>query len=135
MTGPASTPVKERAKVCPTDNPGTLPGSRLTPGGLRAERRRVLPKHIAANLDVTERAKGWWSMRCPTGRHGAPLRFHAGDRAHITYADLGKCPESETYRWLISRHPSRMPQEAERRPQAKRPRVQAARTGSCGRHP
>lgn len=59
-------------------------------------------KHIAANLDVTERTQGWWSMRCPTGRHGAPLRFHAGDRVHITYADLGKCPESETYKWLIS---------------------------------
>jgi hypothetical protein len=57
-------------------------------------------KHIAARPDVTERGQGWWSMRCPTGHHGAPLRFHVGDRVHITYADLGKCPESETYRWL-----------------------------------
>lgn len=58
-------------------------------------------KHVAAKLDVTERDNGWWSMRCPTGRHGAPLRLHAGDRVHITYADLGKCPESETYKWLV----------------------------------
>jgi hypothetical protein len=58
-------------------------------------------KHVTAKLPVTQRAQGWWSMRCPTGHHGAPLRLHAGDLAHITYADLGKCPESETYNWLI----------------------------------
>jgi hypothetical protein len=58
-------------------------------------------KRIAANPGVTERGKGWYSMRCPTGHHGPPLRFHVGDRVHITYADLGKCPESETYKWLI----------------------------------
>jgi hypothetical protein len=58
-------------------------------------------KHVTAKLDVAERAQGWWSMRCPAGRHGAPLRFHVGDRAHITYADLGKCPESEIFAWLV----------------------------------
>jgi hypothetical protein len=58
-------------------------------------------KHVAATLDVTERAQGWWSMRCPTGRHGAPLRLHVGRVVHITYADLGKCPQSETYAWLV----------------------------------
>jgi hypothetical protein len=58
-------------------------------------------KRIAASLPVIERAQGWWSMTCPTGRHGAPLRLHAGDLAHITYHDLGKCPESETYAWLV----------------------------------
>ena len=57
-------------------------------------------KYVAARSDVTERANGWYSMHCPAGRHGPPLRFHVGDRVHITYADLGKCPESEIYRWL-----------------------------------
>ena len=59
-------------------------------------------ERVAANLPVIERAQGWWSMRCPTGKHGAPLRLHVGKHVHITYADLGKCPQSETYRWLIS---------------------------------
>lgn len=58
-------------------------------------------KNIAANLDVTERAKGWWSMRCPVGRHGQPLRLHIGDVAHITYSDLGHCSESEIFAWLV----------------------------------
>jgi hypothetical protein len=58
-------------------------------------------KYVVANLDVTERAKGWWSMRCPIGRHGAPLRLHAGNLAHITYADLGHCSESEVFAWLV----------------------------------
>jgi hypothetical protein len=60
-------------------------------------------KRIAARPDVAERDKGWYSMRCPTGHHGAPLRLHAGTIAsvHITYADLGKCPQSETYAWLV----------------------------------
>lgn len=58
-------------------------------------------KNIAANLDVTERAKGWWSMRCPIGHHGQPLRLHIGDVAHITYSDLGHCPESEILAWLV----------------------------------
>src|ERR1017187_2832518 len=40
-------------------------------------------------------------MRCPTGRHGPPRRLHVGTHAHITYADLGKCPQSETYAWLV----------------------------------
>lgn len=59
-------------------------------------------KHVAAALPVIERDKGWWSMRCPTGHHGPPLRLHVGTRppVHITYADLGKCPQPETYKWL-----------------------------------
>lgn len=62
-------------------------------------------KRITARLPVTERGQGWWAMRCPTGKHGPPLRFHAGDRAgdraHITYHDLGNCPESEIFAWLV----------------------------------
>lgn len=60
-------------------------------------------KHIASRPEVTERGKGWWSMRCPTGHHGQPLRLHAGTHppVHITYHDLGKCPQSETYAWLV----------------------------------
>jgi hypothetical protein len=60
-------------------------------------------KHIAAALPVIERDKGWWSIRCPTGHHAKPLRLHTGTIAnvHITYADLGHCPQSETYAWLV----------------------------------
>ena len=58
-------------------------------------------KRVAASLPVTQRGQDWWSMRCPVGRHGPPLRFHVGDRVHITYADLGKCPESEICAWLV----------------------------------
>jgi hypothetical protein len=57
-------------------------------------------KHVVARLPVTERAQGWWSMHCPVGRHGAPLRLHVGDQVHITYADLGHCRESEIFAWL-----------------------------------
>ena len=57
-------------------------------------------KNIAVRPEVAERGQGWYSMRCPTGHHGAPLRFHVGSLVHITYADLGKCPQSETYAWL-----------------------------------
>jgi hypothetical protein len=60
-------------------------------------------KRVATQLEVTERGQGWWSMRCPTGHHGPPLRLHVGTHphVHITYADLGKCPQSETYAWLV----------------------------------
>jgi hypothetical protein len=57
-------------------------------------------KHVVAALPVTERAKGWWSMHCPVGGHGQPLRLHIGDRVHISYTDLGHCPESLLYTWF-----------------------------------
>ena len=41
-------------------------------------------------------------MRCPrSGQHGQPLRLHTGDRVHISWTDLGKCPEHDIYNWLI----------------------------------
>lgn len=58
-------------------------------------------KHVVASLPVTQRGQDWWSMRCPTGHHGPPLRLHAGTTAHITYHDLGNCPQSETFNWLV----------------------------------
>lgn len=58
-------------------------------------------KRIVANLPVTQRGQDWWSMRCPAGQHGPPLRFHVGDRVHISYTDLGHCPESEVFAWLV----------------------------------
>jgi hypothetical protein len=61
-------------------------------------------KRIVAHspdLAITERANGWWSMRCPIGRHGPPLRLRPGDHVHISYTDLGKCPESGLYAWFI----------------------------------
>jgi hypothetical protein len=60
-------------------------------------------EHVAASLPVAEREKGWWSMRCPIGHHGPPLRLRTGDHVHISYADLGHCPESEIYAWLVKR--------------------------------
>ena len=55
-------------------------------------------KHVVtADLPGLKAGKdGWWS----TGTAGRCARFHVGNRVHITYANLGKCPESETYRWL-----------------------------------
>lgn len=60
-------------------------------------------KYVVAVLPVIKRGQGWWSMRCPTGTHGKPLRLHTGDLAHITWTDLGHCPEEETYRYLLSK--------------------------------
>jgi hypothetical protein len=58
-------------------------------------------KYVVAVLPVTERGQGWYAMRCPTGRHGPPLRLHTGDQRHITYHDLGHCPEPEIFAWLV----------------------------------
>jgi hypothetical protein len=60
-------------------------------------------KYVTAKLPVIERDHGWWAMPCPTAHHGAPLRLHVGSlgHVHITYADLGKCPQSETHAWLV----------------------------------
>ena len=58
-------------------------------------------KYVTARLPVTERGEDWWSMRCPVGRHGPPLRFHVGKLVHISYTDLGHCPESEIFAWLV----------------------------------
>lgn len=58
-------------------------------------------KYVVAVLPVTERGGGWYSMRCPAGRHGQPLRLHTGDLVHISYTDLGHCAEAEVYAWLI----------------------------------
>lgn len=62
---------------------------------------QCLAKYVTAPLAVTERGGGWWSMRCPVGTHGQPLRFHTGDRVHISWTDLGHCPEPDVYAWLI----------------------------------
>lgn len=58
-------------------------------------------RYVTAKLPVTERGKGWWSMRCPVGAHGQPLRLHTGDLVHISWTDLGHCPEPEVYDWLL----------------------------------
>lgn len=87
------------------------------PCGLSAA--ECFAKRVVAVLPVTERGQGWWSMRCPVGQHGPPLRFHAGDRAgdraHITYADLGHCPEPEVFAWLVKHG---VPGECLKRPKA-----------------
>jgi hypothetical protein len=58
-------------------------------------------KHVVSALPVAEAGKGWYRMRCPVGTHGQPLRFHTGDYVHISWTDLGHCPESEIYAWLL----------------------------------
>lgn len=70
-------------------------------------------KRVVTSLPVTERGHGWYSMRCPVGRHGKPLRFHVGDHVHISYADLGGCPESDIFAWLVKQG---IPRECLRRP-------------------
>lgn len=70
-------------------------------------------KHVVANLNVTERGQGWYSMKCPAGRHGKPLRFHVGTHVHISYADLGGCPESDIFNWLVGQ---KVPRECLRKP-------------------
>ena len=78
-------------------------------------------KYVVAVLPVTERGQGWYSMRCPVGTHGKPLRFHVGDRAHISWTDLGHCPEPDVFAWLISRG---VPGECLRRPKVTGPKPQ-----------
>lgn len=58
-------------------------------------------KYVVATLPVIERGQGWYSMRCPVGTHGKPLRLHVGDLVHISYTDLGHCAETEVFAWLV----------------------------------
>ena len=95
-------------------------------------------KRVAAKSDITERGQGWWSMTLPDRppRAAAPVpRRHRS--VHITYADLGKCPQSETYKWLVRQgHPGRVPRKAEGLAAVERsPRVRQRRREACGSHP
>lgn len=65
------------------------------------------------DLGLTKGSGGWYSMRCPVGRHGKPLRLKVGDYAHIVYADLGGCPELEVFKALIKLG---LPRECLKRP-------------------
>lgn len=52
-------------------------------------------------LAVKQGNDGWWSMRCPAGKHGKPLRLRVGDRFHIFWTDLGECPEADVFGALV----------------------------------
>jgi hypothetical protein len=60
-------------------------------------------KHVAANdrLGLKAGKDGWWSMRCPAGHHGKPLRLRVGNYVHLFYTDLGDCPEDEVFSALV----------------------------------
>jgi hypothetical protein len=64
-------------------------------------------------LGLKQGKNGWWSMRCGVRRHGRPLRLHVGDHVHISYADLGQCPESEVFAWLVKQG---LPRECLKKP-------------------
>ena len=83
-------------------------------------------RKYVAQLGATERGKGWYSMRCPIGHHGQPLRFHEGDRVHISWTDLGHCPESDVYAWLTRQG---IPSDCLRKPKDSR---SAERPGEFG---
>ena len=72
-------------------------------------------KYVVGLLPVVPRGKDWYAMRCPAGSHGQPLRFHTGDRVHISWTDLGHCPEPDVYAWLIKQG---LPRGCLRRPKA-----------------
>lgn len=44
---------------------------------------------------------GWWSMPCPAGHHGKPVRLCVGKYCHIYWTDLGGCPEQEVFAGLV----------------------------------
>lgn len=61
---------------------------------------------------------GWYSMRCPAGDHGKPLRLQVGTSCHIFYTDLGECPEHEIFGALVSLG---LPGECLKRPKGTKP--------------
>jgi hypothetical protein len=54
---------------------------------------------VARGPDLSLRTgkDGWYSMPCPAGHHGKPLRLQAGTNCHVFYTDLGGCPEPEVF--------------------------------------
>jgi hypothetical protein len=60
-------------------------------------------KYVAANVIPGLKAgkDGWWSMRCPAGHHGPPLRLRVGNYCHIFWTDLGHCPDAAIFSALV----------------------------------
>lgn len=54
-----------------------------------------------ADLGLKAGKDGWWSMRCPAGHHGKPLRLRVGDYCHVFYTDLGHCPDAIVFPALV----------------------------------
>ena len=44
---------------------------------------------------------GWWSMPCPAGSHGKPVRLCVGKYCHVYWTDLGGCPDDEVFAGLV----------------------------------
>lgn len=62
-------------------------------------RKRVLARDAALGLKAGK--DGWWSMRCPAGQHGPPLRLRVGNYCHIFWTDLGHCPDAAIHSALV----------------------------------
>lgn len=79
-------------------------------------RKRVLARD--AGLGLKAGKDGWWSMRCPAGHHGPPLRLRVGDYCHIFWTDLGHCPDAIVHAGLVGLG---LPAECLKRPQGSKP--------------
>jgi hypothetical protein len=72
-------------------------------------------KHVVtADLPGLKAGKdGWWSMPCPAGHHGKPVRLCVGNYCHIYWTDLGHCPDAAIFAALVKLG---MPRECLKRP-------------------
>ena len=91
-------------------------------------RRYVVGRGPDLGLKATK--DGWYSMPCPAGRHGKPLRLRAGDHCHIFYTDrMGGCPEPEVFGALVALG---MPGECLKRPKGSKPPAPEPKISSDG---
>jgi hypothetical protein len=82
---------------------------------------------VARGPDLSLRTgkDGWYSMPCPVGRHGKPLRLQAGANCHVFYTDLGGCPEPEVFGALVGLG---VPGECLKRPKGSKPSAPQPKT-------
>ena len=89
-------------------------------------RRRVVSR--GPDLSLRGPTKdGWYSMPCPAGDHGKPLRLQVGTTCHIYWKDLGGCPEQEVRAALAGLG---IPAECQMRPTGTKPPAPRPKTGS-----
>jgi hypothetical protein len=74
-------------------------------------RKRVLARE--ADLGLKAGKDGWWSMPCPVGHHGKPLRLRVGNWCHIFWTDLGECSDAAVFPALVA---SGLPADCLKRP-------------------
>lgn len=90
-------------------------------------RRHVVSRGPDLGLKATR--DGWYSMPCPAGRHGKPLRLQVGTSGpHIFWTDaMGGCPEAEVHAALVALG---MPAECLKRPKGAKPPAARPKTSS-----